>query len=487
MSILGEHLLSATTESRVVQLIGVRELKVNGWTVESREQEAGKERAVGGSTRDQTPLEQREEKSRAAERVYATDLPLVTQMCSVLHLVPPSAQSPHSAWIPTAYPLRQPRKRSAKPRDPTVKVEELELGLVGSIPVSARSGVCLFNLNRAGIDEITFRDLPTKALIMKAVLVIGSTGQQGSSVVRTLSQSRRYFCLALTRNPETPKAKRIASLENVRLVSADFGNEYQLRDVFTKAEHSEFGPIWGVFVALAYPGLGVDATEEEVQGKNIASIAAEFGVQSYIYSSTIKYFPDEQYAPAPGSDRYAKMLIEKHVQTFDYSWTIIRPGFFMENLSPDIIGRITDGALRYSGNRVQLVTVEDIGPVSCAIFDDPSNFKHKILDVAGDSLTSDERSQAFIRATGHDIPGVPSLLIATLHGINGNVRQIIKELRLADETRRQDPNGHDANLREVAEHVKLTKFEEWVRKRHSGTEENANKNGVTLWGLILGR
>ncbi|KAG8744972.1 hypothetical protein FRC10_009080 [Ceratobasidium sp. 414] len=157
--------------------------------------------------------------------------------------------------------------------------------------------------------------------------------------------------------------------------------------------------------------------------KNIASIAAEFGVECYIYSSVIKYLPDEQHAPAQGSDRYVKASIEQHVQTLDYSWTIIRPGFFMENLSPGIIGRMTDGVLRYSGSRVQFIAVEDIGLVCCAVFDDPPKFKHKILDVAGDSLSSEERNQAFIRATGHDIPGVPSILISAIHRLNANVRQ----------------------------------------------------------------
>ncbi|KAG8750788.1 hypothetical protein FRC12_012736 [Ceratobasidium sp. 428] len=322
---------------------------------------------------------------------------------------------------------------------------------------------------------------------MKTVLVVGSTGQQGSSVVKALSESGRYFCLALTRNLETPKAKRIAALENVQLVSADLDDEPQLRSVFVEAIQSGVSPIWGVFVALAFPGFGVSTSKEEVQGKTIASIAAEFNVQSYVYSSVIKYLPDEQHAPARGSDRYAKASIEKHVQTMGYSWTIIRPGFFMENLGQGMIGRLTDGALRYSGSRVQFIAVNDIGLVACAIFNEPSKFTQKILDVAGDSLTSEERSQAFIRATGHDIPGVPSLLIAALYRLNGDVQQIINELRLSDETRRQDPNGHDANIQEVAKHVRLTTFEEWARKRIPGNEENASTHGVTLLGLILGR
>jgi hypothetical protein len=65
-------------------------------------------------------------------------------------------------------------------------------------------------------------------------------------------------------------------------------------------------------------------------------------------------------------------------------------------------------------------------------------------------------------------------------------RDRVQELRLADSTRDQDPKGHDANLREVADHVRLTTFEEWVRKRYQGVKGDTNPNGVTLWGLIMG-
>jgi NAD(P)-dependent dehydrogenase (short-subunit alcohol dehydrogenase family) len=102
---------------------------------------------------------------------------------------------------------------------------------------------------------------------MKTVLVVGSTGQQGSSVVRVLSQSGRYFSLALTRNPSTPKAKQLAALENVQLVSGDLNDRTQLQSALAEANQSAVGPIWGVFVALAFPGLGVSGAEEETQGK----------------------------------------------------------------------------------------------------------------------------------------------------------------------------------------------------------------------------
>jgi hypothetical protein len=103
---------------------------------------------------------------------------------------------------------------------------------------------------------------------------------------------------------------------------------------------------------------------------------------------------------------------------------------------------------RYLICRIQ--AVNDVGRLSHAIFDvsiirevltyvnsrdnmhtdtlrilqDHSKFEHKILDVAGESLTSQERSQAFIRATGHDIPSVPRFLITVIYMLNRNVRDL---------------------------------------------------------------
>ncbi|KAG8680987.1 hypothetical protein FRC08_015925 [Ceratobasidium sp. 394] len=139
-SILGEHLLNATTDSRIVQILGIRELKANGWTLDRREQETaapqpvepvnnkGKGRAFGERTRDWTPLVQREELARITERQHVSHTPPTVQKRAVLHLVPPPVKSYNPAWTPIVHPPRQPRKRSAKPRDPTVKVEQHEWG-----------------------------------------------------------------------------------------------------------------------------------------------------------------------------------------------------------------------------------------------------------------------------------------------------------------------------------------------------------------------
>jgi hypothetical protein len=126
----------------------------------------------------------------------------------------------------------------------------------------------------------------------------------------------------------------------VQLVSGDLNDRTQLQPALAEANQSAAGPIWGVFVALAFPGLGVSGAGEEAQGKvriqvqhqpratnlfitlkNVASIAAEFGIQCYIYPSATKHPPGQQHSPAHGSDRDAKASIEKHIQSLDLPWT----------------------------------------------------------------------------------------------------------------------------------------------------------------------
>ncbi|KDN47055.1 hypothetical protein RSAG8_03832, partial [Rhizoctonia solani AG-8 WAC10335] len=289
---------------------------------------------------------------------------------------------------------------------------------------------------------------------MKVILVVGATGQQGNSVIRALSGSEDYFCLALTRNLESPKAQQLKSFKNVKLVFGDLNDIQQLRTIFEDAKSATTGAIWGVFVALAFPGLGKSAEGEEMQGRNIATISQEFKVQSYIYSSVIPFFLEDN-PPPPGMDRHCKMTIEKHVSTLDLPWTIIRPGFFMENFNPGMIGRLTDATLRYCVPpecKIQFIAVDDIGRLSRAILDKPAGFKHKTMDIAGESLTSEERKQAFIRATGYDMPSVPKLLITTIHWLNPTVRDVVGEFIQADNMRRKDPGGYDANLREAGRH-----------------------------------
>jgi nucleoside-diphosphate-sugar epimerase len=96
------------------------------------------------------------------------------------------------------------------------------------------------------------------------VLVTGATGKQGSAFIRTLN-GEEYFIYAVTRDVASPAAQEIAEIgENVLPVKGDLDVPESISKIFQDAKPQ--GGIWGVFVVLAFPGLGADASGEEAQG-----------------------------------------------------------------------------------------------------------------------------------------------------------------------------------------------------------------------------
>lgn len=112
----------------------------------------------------------------------------------------------------------------------------------------------------------------------RTILVVGATGKQGRAFIDSaLSSSTDVHILALTRNTASPSAKPLVSAsketERIKVVQADLDKPDTVRKVFedakrAKSENEEgVNGIWGVFVVLAFPGLGADASGEEKQGK----------------------------------------------------------------------------------------------------------------------------------------------------------------------------------------------------------------------------
>lgn len=107
----------------------------------------------------------------------------------------------------------------------------------------------------------------------KTILVLGATGKQGRSLVDALrptsdtpspSDSNAFNLLALTRSAGAPAARALASEPHVKVVEGNLDSPESIRKVFDDAGGK--GSIWGVFVVLAFPGLGANADGEERQG-----------------------------------------------------------------------------------------------------------------------------------------------------------------------------------------------------------------------------
>ncbi|KAG6820506.1 hypothetical protein H0H93_016313 [Arthromyces matolae] len=215
----------------------------------------------------------------------------------------------------------------------------------------------------------------------KVLLVTGATGRQGKALIAALhtdTTSRDQFhILALTRNARSAAAKELTLYKDVEIVEGDLDKPESIRIIFNEAKGR--GNIWGVFMVLAFPGLGANADGEEQQGKNLTDLALEYGVSCFVYSSVER--AGESFDDQLTLDRLAKVRIERHIRNLGskgLNWTILRPGFFMENFE-GTIGSITAGVLK-SGLKhdttIQLVAVDDIGYVASAVFKVTKSTQH---------------------------------------------------------------------------------------------------------------
>ncbi|KAK0482758.1 putative hscarg dehydrogenase [Armillaria novae-zelandiae] len=117
----------------------------------------------------------------------------------------------------------------------------------------------------------------------KIIVVFGATGQQGGSVVTSFLKNKDYIVRAVTRNPDSDKAKAL-SANGAQVVAADLNDYSSLVKAFQGAS-AAFGltDFWTLL-----PTTGVDgAFKGEIQqGKNLAKAAAATPtLEHYVWSS----------------------------------------------------------------------------------------------------------------------------------------------------------------------------------------------------------
>lgn len=82
----------------------------------------------------------------------------------------------------------------------------------------------------------------------KSILVTGATGNQGGAVLEALIQQNNpdFVVLALTRNAESPGAKRLSNKsKSVHVLQGNMDNPEL---IFSDARKLTGKPVWGVFM-----------------------------------------------------------------------------------------------------------------------------------------------------------------------------------------------------------------------------------------------
>lgn len=223
----------------------------------------------------------------------------------------------------------------------------------------------------------------------RVVLITGATGKQGGATLRHLAANGGFKIRAMTRKPDSDGAKAVAAL-GAELVAGDLDDSASLERALKGA--------WGVFAVQNTWEAGVE--KEEEQGKRLARVARDQGIQHFVYSSVGSA---NRKTGIPHFENKAR--VEETVRGLGFpSHTIIRPVFFMENLpSPWFLN---DGKLVTAlkpGTKLQMIASDDIGKFGAKAFVDAGAMKGVELDIAGDAATMDEAAAALSELVGKDV------------------------------------------------------------------------------------
>ncbi|MFE2721540.1 NmrA/HSCARG family protein [Kitasatospora sp. NPDC059327] len=236
------------------------------------------------------------------------------------------------------------------------------------------------------------------------VLVVGATGRQGGATARALLRGG-VAVRAMVRDPGTARAGAVAAL-GAELVTGDLDD----RDSVARAAEGARA----VF-SVQMPDLDGRGFEGEVaQAVNLIEGARAAGVPQFVHTSVSGAGQHVDWT----IDRWAWMQpyyaakagIQDRVREAGFErWTLLKPGFFMENFHPSAAIMFPRGiggglvSLLKPSTRLSLIAVDDIGTAAAAAVAAPERFDGVELELAGDILAMADIAAVLALALGTEL------------------------------------------------------------------------------------
>lgn len=262
----------------------------------------------------------------------------------------------------------------------------------------------------------------------KTILIFGATGKQGGAVLRALLahpsfSPTSYTILAATRNVDSPSSQRLSALSPaIKLVKGDINDAVgTFKAMSTKP--------WGVYT-MTMPGK-----HETEQGISIVDEVVKAGAQHFVFSSVDRGEAEGRNSATTVPHFITKHNIEAHLRKVaeenagKFTYTIIRPPYFLDNLEPGFQGRLFTTLWRDSCTiPMSVIDTRDIGQCAAAAFLDSNNptYANASLNIAGDRLTFDELNVKFRAKTGHPVPTTYSIFSTLLRWMVHDVAEMAK-------------------------------------------------------------
>lgn len=228
----------------------------------------------------------------------------------------------------------------------------------------------------------------------RIIVVTGATGRQGGAVTRALL-GIGWRVRALTRNPGSQKAQTLSTL-GAEMIQGNMDHKQALQSALQGA--------YGVY-SVQNPMLS-DLETEIRQGKLVADVAKEAGVQHLVYGSSAVG------KPTGVGSWDSKLQVETHIKTLAIPLTILRPVAFMElmtdkayyppvstwHLMPKFMG---------DTRPVGWISVDDLGIIAAKVFATPERFVGQEIRLASDVKSIAECRALYRAVMGKNPPRFP--------------------------------------------------------------------------------
>ncbi|KAI4135266.1 MAG: hypothetical protein LQ347_000814 [Umbilicaria vellea] len=160
----------------------------------------------------------------------------------------------------------------------------------------------------------------------KVLVVFGATGLQGGSIIEQVladpKASSQFSIRGITRDPSKPAAKELTA-KGVECVAADLEDKASLRKALE-----------GAYAAYAVTNFWekFSAELEVQQGKNVADVAKEVGLQHLVWSSLPNVTKLSGGALSKVHHFDSKAEVEEYIRQIGVPATFFMPGFYMSNI-----------------------------------------------------------------------------------------------------------------------------------------------------------
>lgn len=220
------------------------------------------------------------------------------------------------------------------------------------------------------------------------ILVTGATGNQGGAIARHLLQRGKFKVRAMVRDQNKPAAQALQQA-GAELVQGDFNDRASL-DRAVQGVH-------GIFSMQDFR----EGAEVEIRhGQALADAVKTAGIEHFVYSSVGSA---DRNTGIPHFN--SKFQVEEHVRAIGLPYTILRPVFFFYNYN-GMRSMVENGTLFQPlspDTKLQQLSEEDYGAMVAEVFERPTDFINREIEVASVEMTMTEIAAAFSRVLGKNV------------------------------------------------------------------------------------